>query len=47
MNALLAHAPGDELRYLAAEVDDEDRVGSIGRHGATWISGIDCMRIHR
>ena len=30
VDALLAHAAGDELRYLAAEIDDEDGVG----HGA-------------
>ena len=27
VDALLAHAPGDQLRHLAAEVDDEDGVG--------------------
>ncbi len=27
VDALLAHAPGDQLRHLAAEIDDEDGVG--------------------
>ena len=27
IDALLAHAPGDQLRHLAAEIDDEDGVG--------------------
>ena len=32
INARLAHAPGDELGHLAAEIDDEDSV--LRRHGA-------------
>ena len=27
VDALLAHAPRDQLRHLAAEIDDEDGVG--------------------
>ena len=33
INASLAHAPGDQLRDLAAEVDDEDGLGGLDRHG--------------
>ena len=33
VDALLAHAPGDQLRHLAAEIDDEDGVGH-GRRGS-------------
>ena len=33
INARLAHPPGDQLRHLAAEVDDEDGVGGMRRHG--------------
>ncbi len=34
VDALLAHAPGDQLRHLAAEVDDEDGVGVRLGHGS-------------
>src|SRR5436305_339907 len=33
IDARLAHAPRDQLRHLAAEVDDEDGVSVLDRHG--------------
>ena len=33
IDAGLAHAPRDQLRHLAAEVDDEDGFGGLDRHG--------------
>ena len=34
IDAALAHAAGDELRHLGAEVEDEDAVGVGLGHGA-------------
>ncbi len=35
IDAGLAHAPRDQLRHLAAEIDDQDFIvlGGLGRHG--------------
>ena len=33
IDARLAHAPRDQLGHLAAEVDDEDGLGGLDRHG--------------
>ena len=33
IDARLADAPRDELGHLAAEVDDEDGIGGLDRHG--------------
>ena len=40
VDALLAHAPGDQLRHLAAEIDDEDGIG----HG---VAASRRNRLHR
>ena len=39
VDALLAHAPRDELGHLAAEVDDEDGIGAAARHGGAGPRG--------
>ena len=36
IDAGLAHAAGDELGHLAAEIDDEDRVGGRDGHGGAF-----------
>jgi len=36
IDAGLAHAPGDQLRHLAAEIDDQDAILRFIRHGR-WL----------
>ena len=39
IDARLAHPPGDQLGHLAAEIDDEDGIGGLDRHGGAIGSG--------
>ncbi len=51
IDAGLAHAPRDQLRHLAAEVDDEDGFGGLDRHGgriesaAARVKLSDCLSV--
>ena len=35
----LAHPPRDQLGHLASEIDDEDRIARLDRHGAALKAG--------
>src|SRR3984957_6109196 len=47
IDAALAHPPSDELRHLAAEIEDQNLVGGWRGHGRGHLSRIDAGKRHR
>ena len=46
IDAGLAHAARDQLRHLAAEIDDEDGFVGLNRHGGALRSGASAVKLH-